>query len=95
MALQFTDGRAQLMSGLETRFEAFIFEWGLCAAGDARADLTAVRERSEALCASGAHVFVTGGADIASVDEQLRARPGGPGHDLASGQRTQRVKGPY
>ena len=63
----------------EMTFEAFIVAWEGTAVTDLTADATPVRDRVEALCSAGAHVFVVSGADATTVDRQLLARPGGPG----------------
>lgn len=63
----------------EATFEALVFDWDGTAVPDRQADASAVRDRVEALCAAGVHVFVVSGTHMGNVDGQLSARPAGPG----------------
>ncbi|HUZ09654.1 MAG TPA: glycosyl hydrolase family 65 protein [Acidimicrobiales bacterium] len=60
-------------------FEALVFDWEGTAVPDRRADAKAPRDRIEALCAAGVHVFVVSGTDVKSLHRQLAARPSGRG----------------
>ena len=46
---------------------------------DRQADASEVRDRVEALCAAGVHVFIVSGTHVGNIDGQLRARPRGRG----------------
>ena len=43
---------------VDETFEAIIFDWDGTAVVDRNADASGVRDRIEALCAAGVHVFV-------------------------------------
>lgn len=60
-------------------FAALIFDWDGTAVPDRGADASDVRDRIEALCAGGVHVFVVSGTHVGNVDGQLKARPEGAG----------------
>ncbi len=60
-------------------FEAIVFDWDGTAVPDRQADAGGARDRIEALCAAGVHVFVVSGTHVGNVDGQLRARPRGRG----------------
>lgn len=64
---------------VDETFEALVFDWDGTAAPDRHADASAIRQRVEALCAAGVHVFVVSGTHVGNVDGQLQARPSGPG----------------
>jgi trehalose/maltose hydrolase-like predicted phosphorylase len=64
---------------LDASFEAIILAWYGTAVTDGQADAAPVRRRIEALCGAGVHVMVVVGTDVATVDDQLRARPRGRG----------------
>jgi trehalose/maltose hydrolase-like predicted phosphorylase len=64
---------------LDRRFEAVIFDWDGTAVPDRSADATELRELIEELCALGLDLIVITGTHVGNVDDQLRARPGGPG----------------
>ena len=65
--------------GADETFEALVFDWDGTAVPDRRADASRVRERIEALCLAGVHVFVVSGTHVGNVDGQLQARPRGRG----------------
>ncbi|HWS47032.1 MAG TPA: hypothetical protein VN636_14290, partial [Acidimicrobiia bacterium] len=71
-----------LPDALARRFEALVFDWDGTAVPDRRADASRVRALIEDLCAAGMHVVVVSGTHVGNVDEQLRARPDGPGRLL-------------
>jgi len=60
-------------------FEAFVFDWDGTAVPDRRADASRLRHLVQAHSAAGVHVFVVSGADVDTVDDQLKARPQGRG----------------
>jgi len=64
---------------LDRRFEAILFDWDGTAVPDRMSDASELRALVEDLCALGADVAVVTGTHLANVDEQLRARPDGPG----------------
>ena len=59
-----------------------MFDWDGTAVPDRKADATDLRMLVETLCASGCQLAVTSGTHLENVDEQLRARPTGPGRLL-------------
>lgn len=61
------------------RFEAVIFDWDGTAVPDRAADAAQVRSLIERLCALGMDVAVVSGTHVGNIDEQLAARPRGPG----------------
>ena len=63
----------------DATFEALVFDWDGTAVRDRQEDASVVRDRVEALCAAGVHVFVVSGTHVGNVDGQLAARPAGPG----------------
>ncbi len=69
----------QLPPALDRRFEAVIFDWDGTAVPDRSADATELRELIEELCALGLDLIVITGTHVGNVDDQLRARPEGPG----------------
>jgi trehalose/maltose hydrolase-like predicted phosphorylase len=66
-------------SPLDRRFEAIIFHWDGSAGPDRVADAIRLRRLIEGSCAAGIEVAIISGATLETVDEQLRARPAGPG----------------
>jgi hypothetical protein len=63
---------------VDRRFEAIVFDWHEVPAHDA--DASEVRSLVESLCSAGMDmVVVAGEADVRDVDDQLQARPSGPG----------------
>ena len=64
------------------RFEAVMFDWDGTAVTDRKADAGAVRGAVEQLCACGVDVAIVSGTHLENVDDQLRARPRGPGRLL-------------
>ena len=69
----------KLPPALDRRFEAVIFDWDGTAVPDRSADATGLRELIEELCALGLDLIVITGTHVGNVDDQLRARPEGPG----------------
>lgn len=65
---------------LARRFEAVVFDWDGTAVHDRTADATQVRRLVEELCAHGMDVAIVTGTHMENVDDQLQARPHGPGH---------------
>ncbi|MEX2613510.1 MAG: glycosyl hydrolase family 65 protein [Gaiellaceae bacterium] len=72
-------GRVELPPVLDRRFEAVIFDWDGTAVPDRGADAGELRVLVEELCAHGLDLIVITGTHVGNVDEQLRARPAGPG----------------
>jgi trehalose/maltose hydrolase-like predicted phosphorylase len=70
---------AELPPVLDRRFEAVIFDWDGTAVPDRGADAGELRLLVEELCAHGLDLIVITGTHVGNVDEQLRARPAGPG----------------
>jgi trehalose/maltose hydrolase-like predicted phosphorylase len=66
-------------ASLARRFEAVMFDWDGTAVADRSEDASAVRRVIEQLCASGVDVAVVSGTHLENVDNQLGARPTGPG----------------
>jgi len=64
---------------LDKTFEALVFDWDGTAVPNREADATPLRERIEALCEAGVHIFVVSGTHVGNVDGQLLARPRGRG----------------
>ena len=69
----------KLPPALHRRFEAVIFDWDGTAVPDRSADATELRELIDELCALGLDLIVITGTHVGNVDDQLRARPEGPG----------------
>ena len=61
---------------LDHEFSVICFAWDGTAVARREADASAVRSRVERLTALGVDIAVISSADVADVDEQLRARPG-------------------
>jgi len=61
------------------RFEAVVIDWDGTAVPDRRADATDLRAVVEAATAHGLHVGIVSGTHLANIDDQLMARPVGPG----------------
>ncbi len=68
-----------LPAALDRRFEAVVFDWDGTAVPDRQADATGLRELVEALTAQGMDLAVVTGTHVHNVDDQLGARPQGPG----------------
>jgi trehalose/maltose hydrolase-like predicted phosphorylase len=64
---------------LDRRFEAVVFDWDGTAVPDRGADASELRALVEELCAHGLDLVVVTGTHVRNVDDQLRARPRGPG----------------
>jgi hypothetical protein len=77
-----TDARA-----LDRRFEAVLFDWDGTAVTDRKADATELRLLVERLCELGCHLAVVSGTHLENVDDQLQARPAGPGRLFSSSNR--------
>lgn len=60
-------------------FEALVLDWDGTVVPDRDSDAVQARERVEALTAAGVHVLLVTGTHVENVDDQLAARPGGPG----------------
>ena len=65
--------------GVDRRFEAIVFGWDGTAVPDRESDASEIRRVIEAGCAAGLHFVVVTGTHVGNVDDQLQARPGGPG----------------
>ncbi len=68
-----------------------MFDWDGTAVPDRDSDATEVRVLVEALCATAMHVAIVTGTHIDNVDDQLRARPRGPGRLLVAVNRGSEV----
>jgi trehalose/maltose hydrolase-like predicted phosphorylase len=68
-----------LPAALARRFEAVVFDWDGTAVPDRNADAGRLRGVVEALCGLGMDAYVVTGTHVGNVDEQLAARPRGPG----------------
>jgi hypothetical protein len=64
---------------LNRRFGAIMFDWDGTAVPDRRADASILRDLLERLSGLGCHLVVTSGTHLENVDDQLGARPAGPG----------------
>jgi trehalose/maltose hydrolase-like predicted phosphorylase len=64
---------------LARRFEAIVFDWDGTAVPDRHADATRMRRLVEDACAAGLELVVVSGTHVGNVDDQLTARPAGPG----------------
>jgi hypothetical protein len=64
---------------LARRFEAIVFDWDGTAVPDRHADATRMRRLVEDACAAGLELAVVSGTHVGNVDDQLTARPAGPG----------------
>jgi trehalose/maltose hydrolase-like predicted phosphorylase len=63
----------------DATFEALVFDWDGTVVPDRKANADAARVRIEGLSAVGVHVFVVSGTHVENIDDQLSARPRGPG----------------
>lgn len=63
----------------ERTFDAVILDWDAFARAARRSEEHVLGSLVEELCGAGVHVIVVSEAPAAAVDEQLRARPVGPG----------------
>ncbi|HJV30524.1 MAG TPA: hypothetical protein VJ645_08395, partial [Gaiellaceae bacterium] len=68
-----------LPAALDRRFEAVVFDWDGTAVPNRKTDATKLRELVEALTAQGLDLAVVTGTHVQNVDDQLGARPQGPG----------------
>ena len=64
---------------LNRRFRAIMFDWDGTAVPDRRADASILRDFLERLSRLGCHLVITSGTHLENVDDQLGARPAGPG----------------
>lgn len=69
----------RMAAALHRRFEALVFDWDGTAVPDRASDATQVGLLVEELCALGMHIGVVSGTHVENIDDQLRARPNGPG----------------
>ncbi|HEY1480189.1 MAG TPA: hypothetical protein VGF46_09175 [Gaiellales bacterium] len=81
----------QAAARLERPFGAVMFDWDGTAVLDRRQDASELRALVEALCASGCQLVITSGTHLENVDDQLGARPAGPGRLLISSNRGSEV----
>jgi hypothetical protein len=72
---------------LDRRFAAIMFDWDGTAVTDRRADTTELRGLVERLCPRGVQLVITSGTHLENVDDQLGARPAGPGRLLIDSNR--------
>lgn len=64
-----------------------MFDWDGTAVVDRREDASELRALVERLCGLGCQLVVSSGTHLENVDDQLGARPGGPGRLLISSNR--------
>ena len=64
-----------------------MFDWDGTAVPDRKADAGALRALVETLCEQGRQLVITSGTHLENVDDQLRARPAGPGTLLIDSNR--------
>jgi trehalose/maltose hydrolase-like predicted phosphorylase len=67
--------RDDTTKGLDREFAVLCFSWNGTVVADRKADPMAVRSRVERLCALGVDIAIVSGANVATVDGQLHARP--------------------
>jgi hypothetical protein len=72
---------------LDRRFGAIMFDWDGTAVPDRKADASVLRHLLETLCGLGCHLVITSGTHLENVDDQLGARPRGPGRLLIDSNR--------
>src|ERR1017187_2085402 len=73
--------RSRRRAALSTEtYEALVCDWDGTVVPARQADATGARERVEALCDAGVHIFIVSGTHVENVDGQLQARPHGRGH---------------
>jgi hypothetical protein len=75
------------VASADRRFDAVMFDWDGTAVVDRRADASELRRLVEQLSSLGCHLVVSSGTHLENVDDQLRARPAGPGRLYASSNR--------
>jgi len=63
----------------DVTFEALVLDWDGTVVPDRTADAAEARRRVEALTLAGIHVLLVTGTHLENVDDQLGARPDGPG----------------
>jgi trehalose/maltose hydrolase-like predicted phosphorylase len=73
------ESRPSPLAELDRRFEAIVFDWDGTAVSDRKADCTRLRELVEAACGVGLDLAVVTGTHVGNVENQLKARPTGPG----------------
>ena len=73
--------------GIDRSFGAVVFDWDGTAVIDRRSDTRDLRALVEQLCALGCLLVVASGTHLGNVDDQLRARPAGPGRLYVSANR--------
>ena len=66
-------------SVLNRRFEGVVFDWDGTAVSNRASDASQLRELAEELCGRGLDLIVITGTHLSNVDDQLGARPTGPG----------------
>src|SRR5665647_3220039 len=67
--------RDDTSKALDREFAVLCFSWNGTVVADRDADPMAVRSRVERLCALGVDIAIVSGADAATIDGQLHARP--------------------
>ncbi|MEO9176701.1 MAG: hypothetical protein ABI317_14400 [Gaiellales bacterium] len=72
---------------IDRPFGAVMFDWDGTAVVDRKADAGELRELVEKLSALSCQLVVSSGTHLENVDDQLRARPAGPGRLYASSNR--------
>jgi hypothetical protein len=71
-----------LPGAVARRFEAIMFDWDGTAVPNRQADASHLRALVEEACSLGIELAIVTGTSLAHVDDQLRARPDGPGRLL-------------
>ena len=72
---------------IERTFGAVVFDWDGTAVLDRREDAGELRALVEQLCGLGCQLVVVSGTHLQNVDDQLQARPTGPGRLYVSANR--------
>ena len=67
--------RDDTSKALDREFAVLCFSWNGTVVADREVDPAAVRSRVERLCALGVDIAIVSGANVATVDGQLHARP--------------------
>ena len=73
-----------LPTSLAQRFEAVVFDWDGTAVTDRKQSTTSLRAAVESLCSAGVDIAVVSGTHLENIDDQLGARPTGPGRLLVA-----------
>lgn len=72
-------GLSQKAEPPDKTFDAIVFDWDGTAIPNRHANAESLRCRVEALCRAGLDIVIVSGTHVGNVDDQLKARPDGPG----------------